>query len=272
LIFFVSLALEEAMKIISFNVNGVRACAKKVLLTWLQEEEPDILCLQETKARPEVLGPELLTDHGYHCVWASAEKKGYSGTSTWSREAPDEVQVGLGIERFDREGRTVVTTHGPLTVFNGYFPNGQNDHGRVPYKLDYTAAVLDAAELARAQEQLVVVCGDLNTAHHPIDLARPKANVKTTGFLPIERAALDTWIESGWVDSFRHMHPDEPDHYSWWSFRSGARARNVGWRIDYHMISAETLPHLKRAWILKDVLGSDHCPVGIELTLDTSSL
>lgn len=260
------------MKIISFNVNGIRACAKKGLLSWLAKEAPDVLCLQETKASPDVLGPDILKDHGYHCVWASAEKKGYSGTSTWSKLVPDETEVGLGIERFDREGRTVVTTHGPLTIFNGYFPNGQNDHGRVPYKLDYTAAVLDAAELARAQDQLVVVCGDFNTAHQAIDLARPKANEKSTGFLPVERAALDTWLQSGWVDSFRHLHPDEPEHYSWWSFRSAARQRNVGWRIDYHMISQETLPHLQRAWILSDVMGSDHCPVGIELSLDVSSL
>ena len=191
------------------------------------------LLLQETKAWPDQLDAELLESHGYHCVWATAEKKGYSGVSTWSRRAPDDHQIGLGIERFDREGRTVITDHGRLRIFNGYFPNGQRDHGRVPYKLDYYAAVLDAAELARAEGRLVLISGDWNTAHREVDLARPKANRKTTGFLPEECAWMDRWFDAGYHDTFRVMHPDTTGAYSWWSFRSGgARAqRRLAYRL-----------------------------------------
>ena len=253
------------MKIVSWNVNGIRAAAKKGFLEWLEHAQPDILMLQETKAWPEQLEANLLLDHGYSCVWAQAEKKGYSGVSTWSREPADAQQVGLGIERFDREGRTVVTDHGRLRVFNGYFPNGQRDHGRVPYKLDYYAAMLDAAELARAEDRLVLISGDWNTAHRAVDLARPKANRNTTGFLPQECAWMDRWFDAGYHDSFRAMHPETVDAYSWWSFRSGARERNVGWRIDYHVVSDELLPMVTSAGIEADVLGSDHCPVTIEL-------
>ena len=253
------------IKVVSWNVNGIRAAAKKGFLEWLRQTQPDVLLLQETKAWPEQLDAQLLSEHGYHCVWATAEKKGYSGVSTWSRIAPDASQVGLEIERFDREGRTVVTDHGRLRIFNGYFPNGQRDHGRVPYKLDYYAAVLDAAELARAEGRLVLISGDWNTAHRAVDLARPKANRKTTGFLPEECAWMDRWFDAGYHDSFRSMNPDAVDAYSWWSFRSGARERNVGWRIDYHVVSDELLPMVTSATIEHEVFGSDHCPVTIEL-------
>jgi len=255
------------MRIVSWNVNGIRACAKKGFLDWLEADQPDVLLLQETKAWPEQLGPDLLTDHGYHCHWAQAEKKGYSGVSTWSLEPVDGVQIGLGIERFDREGRTVITDHGDLRIINGYFPNGQRDLGRVPYKLDYYAAVLDAAELARAEGRRVLISGDWNTAHREIDLARPKPNRKTTGFLPEECAWMDKFFAAGYVDSFRAMHPEVEGAYSWWSFRSGARERNVGWRIDYHVVSDELAPAVTAAAIEADALGSDHCPVSVELTL-----
>jgi exodeoxyribonuclease-3 len=255
------------VKIVSWNVNGIRACAKKGFLEWLGESKPDVVLLQETKAWPEQLDAELLSDHGYHCSWAQAEKKGYSGVSTWSRNAPETVQVGLGLERFDREGRTVITDHGSLRIFNGYFPNGQRDHGRVPYKLDYYAAMFEAAEAARREGKLVLVSGDWNTAHRSIDLARPKQNRNTTGFLPQECAWMDRWFDAGYHDSFRCLHPEELGAYSWWSFRSGARQRNVGWRIDYHVISDELRPLLRSASIDSAILGSDHCPVVVEFDL-----
>ncbi len=253
------------MDVVSWNVNGIRACAKKGFLDWLAQRRPDVLMLQETKAWPEQLTSELLVDHGYHCSWAQAEKKGYSGVSTWSLKEPDQVHVGLGDTRFDREGRTVVTDHGRLRIFNGYFPNGQRDHGRVPYKLDYYAAMLEAAEAARQEGRYVLVSGDWNTAHRAIDLARPKQNRKTTGFLPHECAWMDRWFDAGYHDSFRTLHPDAEGAYSWWSFRSGARERNVGWRIDYHVVSDELLPLVTSASIETEILGSDHCPVTIEL-------
>jgi exodeoxyribonuclease-3 len=255
------------MLVVSWNVNGIRAVSKKGFLQWLEQRKPDVLLLQETKAWPEQLGPELLTEHGYHCSWAQAEKKGYSGVSTWSLKAPDKVSIGLGIEAFDREGRTVVSDHGKLRIFNGYFPNGQRDCGRVPYKLDYYSAMLDAAERARSEGKLVLVSGDWNTAHREIDLARPKANRKSTGFLPEECAWMDRWFEAGYHDSFRTLHPDQEGAYSWWSFRSGARQRNVGWRIDYHIISDELRPFLTDASIEAERLGSDHCPIAIEFNL-----
>jgi exodeoxyribonuclease-3 len=253
------------MRVISWNVNGIRACAKKGFLTWLEARQPDVLLIQETKAWPEQLDAALLEDHGYHCHWAQAEKKGYSGVSTWCRQPADRVVVGLGEERFDREGRTLVSDHGDLRIINGYFPNGQRDHGRVPYKLDYYAAVLEAAEAARAEGKVVLISGDWNTAHRAIDLARPKQNRNTTGFLPHECAWMDRWFEQGYTDSFRHLHPDQEGAYTWWSYRAGARARNVGWRIDYHVVSAELLPMVTSASIEADILGSDHCPVTIEL-------
>jgi exodeoxyribonuclease-3 len=255
------------MKVISWNVNGIRAAVRKGFLGWLAAEDPDVLMIQETKAQPDQLAPEVLTEHGYHCVWASAQKKGYSGVSTWSRVAPDFSQVGLGIERFDNEGRTVITDFGDLRFYNCYFPNGQHDCGRVPYKLDFTSAVHDHAELARLEGKRVIVSGDWNTAHRPIDLARPSQNRANTGFLPEECAALDRWFEAGWVDTFRHLNPATEGAYSWWTYRGGARERNVGWRIDYHVVSAELAPAITRAWISPEVMGSDHCPLGIVIAV-----
>jgi exodeoxyribonuclease-3 len=253
------------MRLLTWNVNGLRSVERKGFLPWLQQDQPDVLCLQETKARPDQLSDALRHGHGYHAAWASARKPGYSGVATLSRRPPDEVQLGLGDPRFDDEGRLIVTRYGDLAVFNGYFPNGQEDHARVPYKLDFTRAVLQQA-LDRVRDgQRVIACGDWNTAHRPIDLARPAQNKKATGFLPHERAEIDAWLHAGFLDIFRDLHPQQAGAYTWWSFRLDARARNIGWRIDYHLISHNLRDRVADARILDQVMGSDHCPVELRL-------
>lgn len=252
------------MRLVSWNVNGIRACAEKGFLDWLKAAAPDVVCLQETRATPDQLDRKLRLPRGYHATWFPAEKLGYSGVATLSRAPHEVVRAGLN-PRFANEGRTLVTRHGDITVINGYFPNGQRDHGRVPFKLDYTRAVLEYAEMLRAAGQRVIICGDVNTAHDEIDLRNARGNRNTTGFLPEERAALDEYVAAGWVDSFRALHPGEPNRYTWWSNQPGCRERNVGWRIDYHFVAPELWPRVLAADIHAEVLGSDHCP--IQLTL-----
>jgi exodeoxyribonuclease-3 len=256
------------VRLISWNVNGIRSAQRKGFLEWLERERPDVLCLQETKARPDQLDEALLRGHGYHAAWHSAEKPGYSGVATFAREAPDAVRVGLGVEAFDREGRVLVTRHGDVTLVNAYFPNGQRDCSRVPFKTDFYRAMLAFLEGLRAGGERVVVCGDFNTAHQPIDLKNWRANQKTSGFLPEERVLLDEYVAAGWVDAFRRLHPDATDHYTWWSNRPGVRARNIGWRIDYHFVAPELWPRVRAARLHMDVPGSDHCPVELELSAD----
>ena len=254
------------MKLFSWNVNGIRAAQKKGFLDWLHAEKPDVLTVQETKARPEQLDDKLRQPEGYHSWWVSAERKGYSGVGLFSRVAPQDIQLGLGIEKFDSEGRTIIADYGDFTLMSTYLPNGGRDHKRVPYKMEYKAAFLDYANKLRAAGKSVVMTGDINTAHNEIDLARPKANRKTTGFLREERDWIDKVVEQGYIDSYRHLNPDKEGAYSWWSMRSGARQKNVGWRIDYFFISPDLLDKMAAAEIHADVLGSDHCPVS--LTLD----
>ena len=252
------------MKLISWNVNGVRAAVKKGLLDWLESEKPDILCLQETKAHKEQLTSYILEDHGYHTYWHSGEKKGYSGVATFSREEPLYVQEGLGIEKYDIEGRVLLTEHENFLLYNIYFPNGQKDETRLQYKLDFYDDLLPIINEQVESGHNVIVTGDWNTAHHPIDLARPKENVKTSGFMPVEREKLDIYVENGWVDTFRMFH-DEGDRYSWWSYRFGVRERNVGWRIDYFFVNENMADLCLDADIHHDILGSDHCPVSLIL-------
>ena len=253
------------MKLISWNVNGVRAAVKKGLLDWLESEKPDILCLQETKAHKEQLTSEILEEHGYHTYWHSGEKKGYSGVATFSREEPLYVQEGLGIEKYDIEGRVLLTEHENFLLYNIYFPNGQKDEMRLQYKLDFYDDLLPIINEQVESGHNVIVTGDWNTAHHPIDLARSKENVKTSGFMPVEREKLDIYVKNGWVDTFRMFH-DEGDRYSWWSYRFGARERNVGWRIDYFFVNEGFLDNVKDADIHDEIIGSDHCPVSLELS------
>ncbi len=255
------------MRLFSWNVNGIRAVHRKGLfLSFLESAQPDVLCLQETKAWPEQLESDLLTDHGYHVVWAEAEKKGYSGVATFSRVPPDEHQVGLGVEQFDREGRTVITRHGNVLLMNSYFPNGQRDHARLPYKTEFYREVLRWGQEKRAEGFEVAICGDWNTAHHEVDLKNWKSNRKTSGFTEPERALVTEFCDAGWHDAFRRLYPDAVDVYSWWSNRVGVRDRNIGWRIDYHFVADELWPRVKDARIHTDVMGSDHCPIELELS------
>ncbi|MEZ6194117.1 MAG: exodeoxyribonuclease III [Planctomycetota bacterium] len=256
------------MRIVTWNVNGLRAVWKKGFAAWLGDLDADVVCLQEVKARPDQLEPEMLAPAGWHASFFPAERAGYSGVATYSRKKPraNAVQSGFGAPRFDAEGRVLVTRHaGGLSVYNVYFPNGKKDDERLAYKLDFYDELLAHVNARVAEGEKVVVCGDWNTAHREIDLARPKENRKTSGFMPEECAKVDDWVESGWVDAYRALHPDRAGAYSWWSLRSGARERNVGWRLDYHMVSGNLADRVRDAAIHVEVPGSDHCPVSLEL-------
>ncbi len=252
------------MKILSWNVNGIRAVEKKGFVDWLLRENPDILCVQETKASVDQLSENLKSPQGYKTFWSSAQRKGYSGVAVFTKEEPKSVQEGLGKKEFDSEGRTLVLEYEDFILFNVYFPNGSSGNVRVPFKMAFYDEFLKVTEKLRRKDKRLIICGDVNTAHTEIDLARPKENEKNTGFLPEERAWVTKFIASGYIDTFRHFYKN-PGHYTWWDYKTGARARDIGWRIDYFFITANLLPKLKSALILKDVLGSDHCPVGIEL-------
>lgn len=255
-------------KVLCWNVNGIRAAVRNGLLEWLHRESPDILCLQETKASPGQLGREVTEPRGYHVYWNYPEKKGYSGVATFTREKPTRVEYGMGIPRFDAEGRVILAEYHEFTVLNVYFPNGKRDETRLQYKLDFYDALFDYVEPLRQQGQKLIICGDFNTAHKEIDLARPRANEKVSGFLPVERAWLDKLIRHGYVDVFRHFN-HEPGQYTWWDLKSRARERNVGWRIDYFFVTESLLESVTEAFIMPDVMGSDHCPVGIRLRTPT---
>ncbi|MBN2096485.1 exodeoxyribonuclease III [Candidatus Peregrinibacteria bacterium] len=257
--------MSKKIKLLSWNVNGIRAGLRKGFLKWLDETRPDILCIQETKADRLQL-PASVTDHKhYHSFWHSAAcKKGYSGAATFSLEEPIHVDVGFGTEKFDCEGRVVMTEFKHFILFNVYFPNGKQDSERLNYKLEFYDAFLQHIDTLKKKGKKIIFCGDVNTAHKAIDLARPKANEKVSGFLPIERKWIDRVIDHGYLDTLREFHP-EPDLYTWWDLKSRARGRNVGWRIDYIFLQKELRKHLKDAFILPEVMGSDHCPVGIEL-------
>ena len=252
------------MKLYSWNVNGIRAAEKKGFLDWLDQEQPEIVCIQDTKAQVEQLSSSLIEDHGYYTYWHSAQKKGYSSVATFCKKEPHNIQIGLGLDRFDAEGRVLITEHDNFFLYNIYFPNGQKDEIRLKYKLDFYDELLPIINEQVDNGANVIVAGDWNTAHHAIDLARPKENEKTSGFMPIERERLDTYESHGWVDTFRHFHP-EPNRYSWWSYRTGARPRNVGWRIDYFFVNENFIDEILDADIHDDIMGSDHCPVSITL-------
>ena len=260
------------MRLISWNVNGIRAVSKKEIfgsmtfMEWLAEESPDALCLQETKAWPEQLKKDLLEPAGYHSFWNQAEKKGYSGTCIYTREKPIASSTGMGLEELDKEGRIVSVEFPEFTLLNIYFPNGNQNEQRLKYKLDFYDAFLDHINALRESGQKVIFCGDINTAHHPIDLSRPKENEHVSGFLRIERDWLDKLEDEDYIDTFRHF-CKEPENYSWWDYKTRARERNVGWRLDYFWVSDDLLPKLKKAFIMSDIVGSDHCPVAIDIDL-----
>jgi exodeoxyribonuclease-3 len=254
------------LRILSWNVNGIRAVDKKGFFDWFKKESPDILCLQETKAMPEQVSPHLRNTPGYNVYWSSAERKGYSGVVTYSKEKSLDVKKGFGINKFDIEGRILISQFPDFILFNIYFPNGKKNKERLNYKLDFYNVFLDYVDNLIEKGNNIIVCGDFNTAHKEIDLTRPKENEKISGFLPVERAWIDTFVEHGYVDTFRHFNK-QPEQYTWWDFKTRARERNVGWRIDYFFINKEFLPNLKNAFILQDVIGSDHCPIGIEIVI-----
>jgi exodeoxyribonuclease III len=254
------------MELLSWNVNGIRAVTKKGFLDWLSDRDPDVLCAQETKAQPEQLSSELMEFGDYFKYFSSAEKKGYSGVSTFSKIEPREVEHGLGIDRFDSEGRTLITHFDEFILFNHYYPNGKKNDERLKYKMGFYDAFTDKIEEYRKAGKNVVACGDVNTAHQEIDLARPKPNMDSSGFLPMEREWITKFLSLGYIDTFREFH-EEGEQYSWWDYVTRARERNVGWRIDYFFMNKEFRPALKDAFILQEVMGSDHCPVGIQLDI-----
>jgi exodeoxyribonuclease-3 len=251
------------MRIISWNVNGIRAVEKKGFWHWFGAERPEVLCLQETKAQPDQLTKTLREPDGYHAHWHSAERKGYSGVATWSQE-PVEVQHGLGIDEFDVEGRVLISEHPDFTLLNCYMPNGKQSQQRLDYKLRFYGGLLDYVDRMHAAGKQLVICGDVNTAHKEIDLAHPKANETVSGFLPEERAWIDAYLEHGLVDAFRAFN-QEPDQYTWWSYITRARERNVGWRIDYFLVSEGLMPRVEDCIIMPEVMGSDHCPIALEV-------
>lgn len=254
------------MKLISWNVNGIRAVASKNAFSWVDTYQPDILCLQEIKAEYEQIPTDLFTHPLTHRYVNSAKKKGYSGTMSLSRIPFADTSTDLQIDHTE-EGRILEHRFGDTVLFNVYFPNGQQSEERLAHKMRFYADFLEHMQTLRKQGKRIIVCGDVNTAHREIDLAHPKANENTSGFLPVERAWIDTLLHVGYVDTFRHVHGDQKDAYSWWSYRAGARSRNVGWRIDYFFISEELAPRLNDAFILPEIEGSDHCPVGIDIEL-----
>ena len=250
------------MKILSWNVNGIRAVAQKGFLEWLAAESPDILCLQETKATPDQLGESLTAPEGYTTYWNSPQKKGYAGVAVFTKKKPASVKTDFPPASFDTEARALILDFRDFILMNVYFPNGGMGPARLRYKLDFYDAFLEYVDSLKKRS--IVICGDFNTAHKEIDLARPKQNEIFSGFLPVEREWLDKFVSHGYADTFRRF-SGEGGNYTWWDYKTASRARNVGWRIDYFFVTKKLLPRLKDAFIMPDVQGSDHCPVGIEI-------
>ncbi|MBE6350745.1 MAG: exodeoxyribonuclease III [Spirochaetaceae bacterium] len=257
-------------KIISWNVNGIRAVEKKDFIPWLLSTNADVVCLQETKAHqgqlsPELLNPKNADGSGYFSYFASAKKPGYSGVAIYSKKEPDSISL-MGNEEFDNEGRTLCAHYGDTVVISAYFPNSQEAGARLGYKLGYCKAMLSLCDNFVQEGKNIVLCGDYNIAHKPIDLANPKTNEKNPGYLPEERAWMDLFTSSGYVDTFRYFNK-EPHNYTWWSYRFKAREKNIGWRIDYQCVNEKFMSKVLQSEILSSVMGSDHCPVALELDI-----
>jgi exodeoxyribonuclease-3 len=255
------------MKIISWNTNGLRATAKQGFFAPLfKKEKPNILCLQETKAEPDQLPEGVRTVPGYYSYFSHPkEKKGYSGVAIYSKEKPREVFYGMGIDKLDDEGRLLGVKYKNFTLINVYFPNAGRELKRLKYKLEFYDAFLKFILKLRQNGEKVIFCGDINTAHEAIDLARPKQNEENTGFLPIERAWITKLIKHKFIDVWRKFNPNKKDAYTYWDIKFGARSRNVGWRIDYFFIDEKIMPEIKKVGILEKYLGSDHCPIWLEI-------
>lgn len=248
------------MKIASYNVNGIRSALSKGLLDWIKYESPDVLCLQEIKADHGAIDKSLFEPLGYQSYWHPAEKKGYSGVAILSKQTPEHVEIGCGDDSIDREGRIIRADFKDLSVMSVYIPSGSSGEDRQSYKMEWLDFYGDYIKKLRGKHEKLALCGDFNICHRPIDIHDPVGNKNSSGFLPEEREWMENFIQSGWVDSFRTLHP-EPHQYTWWSFRANARAKNKGWRIDYIMLSAALAPQLKDALILPQAVHSDHCPL-----------
>ncbi len=254
------------MKLFSWNVNGIRSVQTKGFERWMEDSAPDAVCLQEIKAQPEQLDERLVHPRGYHSVWFPAQKRGYSGVAIYTKKAPLDVQLGIGRPEFDNEGRVLSIDLGDFILVNTYFPNSQRDHARLGFKLDFCQAIQKHLDALRARGKHTVLCGDFNIAHKEIDLRNPKQNENNAGFLPEERAWMDAFTASGYVDTFRHFNK-EPGHYTWWSYRPGVREKNIGWRLDYFVCNPEFQSRIRKVQHHPSVRGSDHCPVELELKL-----
>lgn len=256
------------MQVVTWNINGIRSISAKGFKNWFVRHSPDIIALQEIKAQKNDITKLLEEWSEYYDIYLnSAQKKGYSGVALLIKKKKSNeliaVKNGLGIEKFDIEGRLIVAEFSDFFLLNGYFPNGQRDHNRVPYKLEFSNEVLKLSKKLLKKNKGVIICGDLNTAHTEIDLANPKSNSETTGFLPIERAYIDTLIKSGFIDIFRLKYPNKTQEYTWWTYRGDCRERNIGWRLDYFFADKNFAPKIKKIIHHQDILGSDHCPVEI---------
>lgn len=254
------------IELLCWNANGIRALKNKGFLEWLQKASPDVVCLQETKIQPEQVDSDLKEPKGYHTYWNYAEKKGYGGVATFTKTEPVSVKYGFEGAVLDLEGRVLVTEYPGFVLMNIYFPNGKMGPDRLNYKMEFYDTFLNYADALKSKGSRLVVCGDFNTAHKEIDIARPKENEKVSGFLPMERAWMDKFVSHGYIDTFRHFNK-EPNQYSWWDMKTRARERNIGWRIDYFFVSDNLLASVSKAFIMSEVMGSDHCPVGIVLKL-----
>lgn len=252
--------------IVTYNVNGIRAAMTKGFMDWLKATDPDVVCLQEVKAEKEQVDTKIFEEAGYNYYWHSAKKKGYSGVAILSKKAPDHVEVGCGIEKYDDEGRVIRADYGDVSVMSVYMPSGSSGDERQAFKMEWLRDFQNYIDGLKKKKPNLVVCGDYNICHKPIDIHNPKSNANTSGFLPEERDWLEGFVQSGFVDSFRHFNPD-PHHYTWWSFRANARAKNLGWRIDYGMVTQTLKDRLKRSAILPAAKHSDHCPVLLELSM-----
>ena len=253
------------MRILSWNVNGLRAVEKKGFVQWIRDESADVVCIQETKAHPGQLSPDLLEPQDsegrpYRSFWASAKKAGYSGTAIYTRIEPREVHP-MGIKEFDDEGRVLIADFDRFSILCAYFPNSQEAGARLDYKLAFCDAILDTCNRLVQSGKNIILCGDYNIAHTPIDLARPEDNEENPGYLPEERAWMTTFLSAGYVDTFRAEHPGEGGHYTWWSYRTRARERNIGWRIDYHCVNQAFHSEVQKSLIRPEIVGSDHCPI-----------
>lgn len=252
------------MRIITYNVNGIRAAMNKDLVGWLKAANPDVLCLQETKATPDQVDVKAFEDLGYHLYWYSAQKKGYSGVAIFSKLKPKHVEYGCGIEKYDFEGRILRLDFEQCSVMSVYHPSGSSGDDRQAFKMQWLADFQEYINELKTKIPNLVLCGDYNICHKPIDIHNPKSNANTSGFLPEEREWMEQFIQSGFIDSFRYFN-QEPHQYSWWSYRAGSRGKNLGWRIDYNLVANHLDKHLKRAVILPDAMHSDHCPVLVEM-------